>query len=559
MKTSQNFLEILLLVIVALAIFLPRSLKLDQFVTTDEEVWLVRSANFYQALAGRDFAYTYQREHPGVTTMWAGMAAFLLRYPEYRGSGVGQLIPKQFINYLEKNSPVQAIELLTTARWFMVVGITITLLLAFLYTRRIVGFLPALIAILLVAFDPFYLALTRLLHLDGLLAALMFLSLVSFLSYLKDRRWLDLLVSGASAGLSWLTKSPGFFLAFAIAIIACLAFIQQETKPRERWSIQSTWRFLWPVIAWGITGVLVYFLLWPAMWVDPIGTVQKIFLTAIDYAVQGHDSSIFFNGEIIPSGDLGLRYAYFYPLTYLWRTTPVVLLGLLAATWGYLTRRKPFHLPIARLTVLGMFTFSLVFTLIMTLGLKKFDRYLIPIFLPLNLIAGMGLAAVIQAVMDAVEPRWKKWVLIASLAIVLGIQLASAASTYPYYLTYYNPLLGGSRRAAGVMQIGWGEGLDLAARYLNEKPDADRLTVYAWYSRGCLSYLFDGKTFDVDGTFGENPGDMDKLLKADYLITYVHQWQRDIPSALLEFLKSRTPEKTFSIDGIEYVRIYRLN
>ena len=49
----------------------------DQYVTVDESKWLVRSANFYQALhSGSD---TFQHGHPGVTIMWSA-AGYLLRF-----------------------------------------------------------------------------------------------------------------------------------------------------------------------------------------------------------------------------------------------------------------------------------------------------------------------------------------------------------------------------------------------------------------------------------------------------------------------------------------------
>ena len=54
-----------------LAAWVPRVLGLDAFVTADEPGLLFRSANFYQALADRDFANTVQLEHPGVTVLWS--------------------------------------------------------------------------------------------------------------------------------------------------------------------------------------------------------------------------------------------------------------------------------------------------------------------------------------------------------------------------------------------------------------------------------------------------------------------------------------------------------
>ena len=89
---SDNIvLDLISLILVILAIFIPRALELDRFITPDEHLWLSRSANFYYALGQRDFAATNQIYHPGVTTMWIGTAGILFSYPEYRGSGIGQM------------------------------------------------------------------------------------------------------------------------------------------------------------------------------------------------------------------------------------------------------------------------------------------------------------------------------------------------------------------------------------------------------------------------------------------------------------------------------------
>ena len=48
--------------VVLLGILLPRAIKLDQFVTADEHLWLNRSANFYFALGQRDYAVIYYHQ-----------------------------------------------------------------------------------------------------------------------------------------------------------------------------------------------------------------------------------------------------------------------------------------------------------------------------------------------------------------------------------------------------------------------------------------------------------------------------------------------------------------
>lgn len=548
------------LLAIIVALWLPRSQALDRFVTPDEPKWLMRSANFYLALAQGDLGSTYQKEHPGVTAMWAGLAGFLRGYPQYIKLGPGQMDrPPQLERYLE-NHGVEALALLATSRRFIVIAIVIALSLAYLSAVRLVGFLPALVGFLLLAFDPFLIALSRLLHLDGLVSALMLLSLLAWLNYLYNgRRFADLLLSAVSAGLSWLTKSPALFLLPFLGLI-CLIEVGRLWLGRAQITRAELWKLLRSSLLWAAIAVVVFIILWPAMWVDPIGTVRQIFSAAASYASEGHESAIFFNHAIYPAGIDDWR---FYPVSYFWRATPITLAGLVALIISLLL---PQRFPLSRqqrLTTLYLGLFVLLFTVFMSVGAKKFDRYLLPVFAPLDLLAGLGWTAVISPLFkpssskEARSPQsaiWLSIIGIAGLAGLVAIQALSAAQTFPYYFTYYNPLAGGSAKAPQVMMIGWGEGLDQAARYLNDKPGADNLKVVSWYADGPFSFLFHGETNRRD-----LPALPQDLPPADYLVIYAHQWQRQLPSReFLDYYASQQPEKVVKIDGLEYARIYRL-
>ena len=138
------------------------------------------------------------------------------------------------------------------------------------------------------------------------------------------------------------------------------------------------------------------------------------------------------------------------------------------------------------------------------------------------------------------------------------MQAASALSTYPYYLSYYNPLIGGSRVAPQVMQVGWGEGLDQAARYLNQKPGAAKLKVISWYATGPFSYIFEGFDRSLWYTSNLDAEQWEKFITSDYAVIYISQWQRGLPKPVLDYVAQLTPEHTVWIDGLEYARIYKL-
>ncbi|MGD9091869.1 MAG: glycosyltransferase family 39 protein, partial [Anaerolineales bacterium] len=411
------------MIVVLLAFLLPRIFSLATFVTPDEHLWLSRSANFYMALAQRDFVSTYKKATPGVTIMWAGTASFLILFPEYRGSALGQVDNAVVHNYINKNAKdiTTPLDLLQGARIFIVLGNTFVLTLAYLYARRLIGLLPALIGFLLIAFDPFHLALSRLLHTDGSLSNLLLLSLLAFVNFIKDRKPLDLVISGVTAGLSWLTKSPGVFL---VPVVGLLALIQMwRTYPSRSGQspnlIRHIWDNTWPLIAWGMVGLLIFVALWPAMWVNPINSVLSIFGSIQRLAEGGHYAGIFYYG----TAGRQVNPAFFYPVTYLWRTTPIVVLGLLSAGWGLLKNQKPFNQEGARLTLLVIFLTVIVFTIGMSMGLKKLDRYLLPAYAPLDIIAGMGWAALFFWIREHKIPLVSKYVAYLMLALVIGTQM----------------------------------------------------------------------------------------------------------------------------------------
>lgn len=557
-KFTRLLLEVFTLGILAALIWLPRRLSLNRVVTPDEINWFERSSGFLRALNQGKYADTYLTEHPGVTLMWIGSAANEIYLQEFRAQNPDlndQLTLDYFIHDVARKHPIM---ILIESRIIMALINTVILLLAYWYARRIIGIGPALIGFALIAFDPFHLALTRIMHLDGLLADFYLLSLLAYISYTQERRLLALIVSGVSAGLAWLTKSPGFVLIPTIGGVALFQLWQKLRHGIQQSRIKIVWQEAWPLVVWGFSGVLVFVAAWPAMWVVPISVLSKVFGMAETYAVGGHDADIFFNGQTIAGGDFGLHYFYFYPLTFLWRTTPLVIIGLFTFILGFIKRIKPLDDPKVRQFSTILLIASFIFTLVMTFGLKKFDRYILPVYPPMDILAGLGWYAAILWLKDILPLRASAIAVAFTAGFVILLQAASSLSLFPDMLAYYNPLMGGGRKAPQVMQIGWGEGLDQAAFYLNQKPDAEELLVASWYARGCFSFFFDGESANIPSEEEiTSPEDKEAISKADYLVIYIHQLQRNLPADLLAKLASQTPEHTIWINGMEYVRIYK--
>ena len=547
---------LLVLLLLFLAVWLPRVQGLDRFVTPDEPTWLYRSANFYRAISRGDFAGTFQREHPGVTVMWAGALAFLQKLPHYAEEGPLQLGEGELEPWLRDHSTVEPLQLLVAARWWMVLWIALITTAAYFPLRRLFGAPIAALAVLMVAWDPFLIALARLLHLDGLLASLTLLALLSFLAWLHGGQQLRyFIVSGLATGLALLTKTPAVILIPAAGLLVLVEWFRR-VRAGEGKSLGMLLAFL----AWMALAIATVVGLWPAMWVDPLNVLTSM-AAGLRVHAAGHDSLNFFLGRT--TEDPG---PLFYPVAYLFRSTPAALIGLVAAAVLGWRRQWPLDVPTRRRSALGLVIFALLFAFAMTLGAKKFDRYISPVFIALDIVAALGLLGLVQAVLGWWQRRRSRtsrgeaapspsnlgrisvWIVVAALILFHGLL---AFAYYPYYFTYYNPLAGGSRTAPHVLYVGWGEGLDAAADWLKQQPEAADLRVVSWYPDGPLSYFLD---------LGQKPLQIyftSYLFDADYVVFYANQWQRGLPSPeLVNYFLAQEPAHIVRSGGLELARIY---
>ena len=373
---------LLVLLLLFLAAWAPRVLALDKFVTADEPGLLFRSANFYQAITSRDFANTVQLEHPGVTVTWAGTSAFLQRLPGYAADNPGQLTVGQLESWLYAYTALTPLELLTAGRWWIVLWVALLTTASYFPLRKLWGAPLAALAVLMLAWDPFLLALTRLLHMDGLLAYLCVVALLAFLAWLHGgRQWRYLFLSAVMTGLALLSKSTTLVLIPTVGLLLLI-----EGVRLFRHGERKLWKLLLAYGVWILLAAAVIVGLWPALWVAPAKALETV-LGGIRVHAAGHDSLNFFLGR--PTDKPG---PLFYPVAYLF----------------FALRRRPHwpdrgrspgvaqamavRYPVVRRSAFGLSLFAMLFAAEMTLGAKMFDRYISPVFLAFDLVAVLGLA-----------------------------------------------------------------------------------------------------------------------------------------------------------------------
>src|SRR5262249_39312498 len=132
-----------------------------------------------------------------------------------------------------------------------------------------------------------------------------------------------------------------------------------------------------------------------------------------------------------------------------------------------------------RRVLLALLAFALLFGLMMSIEPKKYDRYLLPIWPALEILAAAGLVSILDCrlqIFDWVRRRSKICHLQSAIAwgLVTLLFVGNLAWYHPYELAYFNPLLGGGATAQRVMLVGWGEGMEQIGAWLRARPDLKR-------------------------------------------------------------------------------------
>ena len=515
-----------------------RLVGLDLYSTADEGYWMQRSVRFGAALARGDLTSTYRAGHPGVSVMWTGLI----------GIGPARLapfLPERFTRYELLERDPGYLEAFSAARRAVAILTSALVTLAVILAWRLLGFGPALAGGILLVLDPYVVGMTRLLHVDALLAPLMTVSALAGLIYwTRARRWGYLLLSAITGGLALLTKAPSGFLVIIFGLICLTAMLRGARQPG---GYRTGLRMFTPLLIWGVTAAAVYGLLFPGLWTDPLGRIVTLIRFVLQVGLQPHDGN-FFLGRPVLDDPGPLYYLVAVPL----RLSPLVALGM-----GLLVlhRSADENRPAVRWLLL----YVGLFAVLMTLASKKFDRYMLPAQMVLDLLAGVGLWRLLPLLARWLGHNAVRHAVVAPtmiVAMLIAVQVALLARVWPYPIAYYNPLAGGPERARQLIMVPRGEGLEQAAEFLNGLPSAESLYVVTNYNH-VVRPRFVGTTIAttpyLEGSATPNP------TAPDYIVLYVNARQRQQLSPEVARAESiGQPVFVAQVNGLPYAWVYRV-
>ena len=559
-KTFSLFFGVCLFVVVSMS----RLFSLGDHWTSDEGGWLTHSTVFMAAVDMGAFSETLVTFHPGVITMWlAALRTF----------------------FTEPHISVQGLAL---ARWFIGVALLIGIGVAAVLLYRLFGHWVAVIGAAFLSFSPLFLAQSRRVHTDALAAIFVLLAVLSLLLYCQipqKRRYL--IGSGIAFGLACLAKSNSLILLLWLPI--CFALFRNR---------EETWRqFFLRVLGAGLCflscTLLTVFALLPVFWnltflifgmgllavtlfacrelqkgsdqqlslyltsVVVVGGVSGYMVRTVWRVFDGvawaittpHNVEHFFLGQVLY--DPGWL---FYPLVLCINTAPLTL-PLVFAGCLFLWKKR-YHEGYARQfrIALGLVAVVLLFTLCLSLTSKKFSRYLLPAFPMLEILAAIGLFEFLKWGYSYIDSRLrtetnpqKLTFSIVTVLCLFLIQILPVLRLHPYYGTYYN-LCFQLTDIRKIITVGAGAGYDLAAKYLNGKPNAQELRVQT-FPQSAQFFLpyFTGQIHWADAGEEGTP---------DYEVVHIRESQAGWVPQTGTF--NGELEHVITLNGIDYVWIYRI-
>ena len=542
-----------------------RLLSLDAHWSSDEARWLHRSADFLSAVKKGKFSDTLIAYHPGVTTAWiAGLRTFF-------------------------TEPGLNVSNLARARWFIGIVVWIGIGIACLLLYKLFDRWVALASFACLAFSPLFLAQTRRVHTDTLATVFVLLTVLILLTYCQNRQSCHTLVlSGIAFGLAVLSKS--YALILVPWVLFCL-FLFHGKPAAGRFTPYTA-----EVLCFFNCATLTVLAIFPIFWTTAFGILgfcllctsiiffhelkkkrtsltNLTFVSAVivlvivcihvlqtatlvfdrvSWAVTTpHEVEHFFLGKVV--NDPGWLF-YLFVLTI--KSTPLMLpLAFLGCVLLWKQRNQSEESARYFRVALSLLVGVVLFTVCLSATSKKFSRYLLPAFPMLEILAAIGLvqgfkwiyAALCSRFQTLEVPLYKNALLVIACIAFFFIQTLPVLALHPYYGTYYNPCWKATD-ITKIITVGEASGLDIAAKYLNEKPDARNLVVQVSpLATEFVHYYFHGRVYRADRQTNLSP---------DYEVVYIRDAQ--IGRVPQTGTLNGELEAVITLNGIDHVWIYKV-
>jgi 4-amino-4-deoxy-L-arabinose transferase-like glycosyltransferase len=435
----------------------------------------------YMSLKHHDFGLN--PEHPPLVKMVAAvpLQSMHLREPQLQNryfkteaylSGRGLIFQNDFNAIIFRARMAAAIFALMTA------------LLAFLAAREMFGAGAGFLALLLIVFEPNFLAHGALVTTDTGAACGLLASIYAFYRYVKSPSWGRIAVLGLAAGIFFITKHSAVLLPPMLILLAFTELLRRRQPADESRSHQA----LRLACVLGVAGVIVIAIMWagygfrysarPAgMQINPplestmgnLSPVEGKFISLLAHWKLLPESWLYGLADVRsvanvwPSYMFGKVYAhgvwFYFPVAFVIKATLATLILLPLIVYAIATRKLQGWREILFLSLPPVLYFAVSMTAQLNIGV----RHILLVYIFLLVLAGGAAWSLIRH-----DRRWG-W----AVAVLLLFHIVSSLRAFPTsYMAYANELWGGPANIHKYLTdstTDWGQQLKAVKRYVDER------------------------------------------------------------------------------------------
>lgn len=468
----------------------------------DEQSYLEKGYALVELAKKGDFSnsfwYNEAADHPPFASYIYGLASYL-DFIKYDPDA-----PRNFFSNL-KGAPVYHYDI-TYTRLISVLVSSFAVVLVFLIGTQYFSTFIGITSSVFLAMLPHFLGFSQLLTLESWIVFLFTFCVFAYLRYLDTGKSRYLIVTGIVTGLALEIKESNI-LIFPFYIVTFYTW-NILTKNKQ---INSKHFFKLLLIT-----IITCFIVWPMPWFHPVEYIKNLY------------RAWFSNSGLIPElifGRLMGAGFYYYPIAFL-ITTPLVILIL-----SFIGIKESFKKSGKKYYAAVIIWFIVPFLMMFFHHRQHMVSYIIEFYAPLTILAAIGFAYILNLF---TKNKRIQYIFICIPVIYLLIILIN---TSPYYLTYFNELVGGTKNVYmnRLFFIGWfGEGLKWPGVYIAENaPKNSRIGIAlnpgtTLYRDPVLNYekFEQNKKYDyvVVNYFNIVRSGFDiNILKKDYKLVYIEK------------------------------------
>lgn len=473
--------ELLIPLILFLIAFIPRFLTAKKLRMTWEEIYPLCGCIFLKNIVTLNFspkAWNFMPRPPVLMYLYG------LGYSIYTFIRASLKYGLRKLNYgllvTEASSLTSSSSSLVAMRLPPVILGSLSSVIVYAFALDLFGDIRiALLSALILALTPHFIAQSSVAASDGGLASFWLFTSWSLYRAITLESFWYLLLSAILLGLTLGSKETGFL--YPLATMPWLVF-----SSLVNYELLHALRL---IFIWLLIGMVVLYVCWPFIWRKPLTNLLWL-VRAYTNIPRGLHAAGFYRGTSKPKPD-------FYVVNLI-VTSPLYLLPLYAV--GML--EVAFHSN--AISSILLFSWVLIPLVILSLPITEYRdgvRQIMFILPALSIFAGAGLWGVVNY-LSQVFPEFG-WIAYLSAIAVVGLIAFECFTIHPYYLDYYNQLVGGIKGAANNYLVGWwGNGMGPALAYVDQHAP---LNSTIWIYGPKTTAFYHSKRVNLETSFQDGP------------------------------------------------------